>query len=85
MFHCEKYCVLGIIILERWSCRYLHDALGVPKDRIGVEICSWVKPEIELLLSVALALAEHIGVNDVRITTQIAQELKVYLIPCRPF
>jgi hypothetical protein len=60
----------------------IHNALGIPKNGIGVKICSWVKPEIELLLSVALALAEDIGVKDVRIATQIPQELEVYLVPC---
>ena len=60
----------------------LHNALRIPKDRIGMKICSWVKPEIELLLSVAFALAEDISVKDVRITAKISQELKVYLIPC---
>lgn len=60
----------------------LHDALGIPKNGIGVKICSWDKPEVELLLSVSFALAEDIGVKNVRVTTQIPQELKVYLIPC---
>jgi hypothetical protein len=63
----------------------VHNALGIPKNGIGVKISSWVKPEIELLLSVALALAEDIGVKDVRIATQIPQELEVYLVPCRSF
>lgn len=60
----------------------LHNALWIPKDGISVKISSWIKPEIELLLSVALALAEDIGVKDVRIATQIPQELEVYLVPC---
>ena len=60
----------------------LHNALRIPKDGIGVKICSWVKPEIELLFSVAFSLAEDISVKDVRITAKISQELKVYLIPC---
>jgi hypothetical protein len=60
----------------------VHNTLGIPKDGISVKISSWIKPEIKLLLSVALALAEDIGVNDVRIATQISQELEVYLVPC---
>jgi len=60
----------------------LHNALGIPKDGISVKISSWIKPEIELLLSVALALAEDISVKDVRIATEIPQELEVYLVPC---
>jgi hypothetical protein len=63
----------------------LHDSLWVPKDGIGVEISSWIKPEIKLLLLVAFALAIHISMKNVRISTQVPQELKVYLIPGRPF
>ena len=48
---------------------YLHNALRVPKDGVSVEISSWVEPEIELLLSVSFALAEHIGVKNIGITT----------------
>lgn len=59
----------------------LHDMLRIPKNRISVEISSWVKPEVKLLLPVSLALAEDISVKDIRITTQIPQELKVNLIP----
>jgi len=59
--------------------------LGVPEDGIGVKICSWVKPEVELLLPIALALAEHVGVKDVWLTAQITQEFKVNLIPCCSF
>lgn len=53
----------------------------IPEKGVGVKICSWVEPEVELLLPITLALGVHVGMNDVRITTQIAQELKVYLIP----
>ena len=60
----------------------LHDSLWVPEDGIGVEISSWIKPEVKLLLPVAFALAKHIGMKNVRITTQVPQELEVYLIPC---
>jgi hypothetical protein len=48
---------------------FLHNALGIPQDRVGVEISSGIEPEVELLLSVALALAKDISVKDVRITT----------------
>jgi hypothetical protein len=40
----------------------LHDVLGFPNDGISVEISCGIKPEIELLLSVTLALSENIGV-----------------------
>ena len=49
-----------------------------------MEISSGVKPEVELLFSVALALAEHISVKNVWITTEIPQEFKIYLIMGRP-
>lgn len=64
---------------------YIHNAPRVPKNGICVEVGSWVKPKMELLLSIALALAIHIGVDGVRITTQVTQELEIYLIPCWPF
>lgn len=61
---------------------YLHNTLWVPEDWIGVEIGSGVEPYVKLLLSIALALAEDIGVKNIRIATQIPQEFKVYLIMC---
>lgn len=65
--------------------QHLHNMLGIPKDRVGVKISSWVEPEVELLLFVAFALAEYIGMNNIRVATKIPQEFKVYLIPRRPF
>lgn len=59
----------------------LHDKLRIPQDGIGVEICSWVKPQVKLLLSIAFALAKHVGVENVRIIAQIPQELEINLIP----
>lgn len=58
-----------------------HNMCRIPEKGICVKICSWIKPEVKLLLSVTLALSVHIGMNYVRITTQIPQELKIYLIP----
>jgi len=55
--------------------------LWVPEDGIGVKICSWVKPEVKLLLPVSLALAKHVGVENVWVTAQIPQEFEVNLIP----
>ena len=55
--------------------------LRVPENGVSVEIGGGIEPKIELLLSVSLALAEDISVKDIRITTQIPQELKVNLIP----
>ena len=45
-----------------------------------MEISSWVKPKVELLFYVSLALAEHISVKNVWITTEIAQEFEVDFI-----
>ena len=39
-----------------------HNVMRIPENGIGVEISSRVEPKIELLLSVAFALAEHICV-----------------------
>lgn len=64
---------------------YEHDAIGVPEDGVGVEIGGGVEPEMELLLSVAFPLAEHVGVESVGVAAQIPQELEVYLVPTRSF
>ena len=49
--------------------QYLHNALRIPEDGIGMKIGSKVKPEVKLLLSVTFAICEHIGVQSVRVTT----------------
>ena len=59
---------------------FSQDVMGIPEDGICVKVGSGIEPEVELLLSVALPLAEHIGVKNVRITTEVPQEFKVYLI-----
>lgn len=59
---------------------YLHNVLVIPKNGVVMEISSWVKPKVELHLSVANSFTKHIGVNNVRISTCVSQELKVYLI-----
>ena len=48
-----------------------------------MEIGSGIKPEVELLLPVALALGINIGMKCIRVTGEIPQEFKVYLIPRR--
>lgn len=78
----EKASLVNWILVFIWD---LHNLLRIPKNWVSVEISRWVKPEVELLLSVSLALAEDISVKDIRITTQIPQELKVNLIPSWPF
>ena len=45
-----------------------------------MEISCGVEPEMELLLSVALSLSEHIGVESVRLAGCISQELEIDFI-----
>ena len=58
----------------------LHDVLGFPDDGVSVEVLSGIKPEIELLFSVPFPLSEDICVENIRVTTKVSQELKIYLI-----
>ena len=60
---------------------HLHYTLRIPKNRVGVKFRSWVKPQKELLLSVAFALSDHIGMKNIRLTTPVSKESKVNLIP----
>ena len=52
----------------------------VPEDGVGVEVLGGIKPEMELHLSVPLPLGEHIGVERVRVSTEVSKELEVDLI-----
>lgn len=54
---------------KRVTLTRVHDGLGIPKDGVGVEILSGVKPKIKLLLSITFSLCEHIGVEDIRVST----------------
>ena len=45
-----------------------------------MEVLCGIKPEVELLLSVSLPLSVHIGVQDVRISAEVPEELEVDLI-----
>ena len=58
--------------------------LRIPCDGIGVEVPGGIKPKVELLLPVSLPLGEHIGVENVRLATNVAEELEVDLIVSRP-
>lgn len=62
----------------------LHYSLWSPKDGVSVEIGSGIKPDTELLLSVALPLRVHICVYRVRIAAQVPQELEIYFVVIRP-
>lgn len=59
---------------------YLHNVLVIPKNGVVMEISSRVKPKVKLHLSVANSFTKHIGVKNVRISTCVSQEFKVYLI-----
>lgn len=69
----------------KWMDEDLHNPLGVPNDRVSVEISSRVKPEIELLFPVSFALAENVSMKDVWVTAQISKKFIVYLIPSCSF
>lgn len=58
--------------------------VGDPYDGVSMEIFCGIEPEIELLLSVPFALSEDIGVDNVRVTGEVSQELEVNLIMCWP-
>jgi len=58
----------------------LHDAKRIPKNGIGVEVFGGVEPKIELLLSVSFSLSEDVGVKNIRVSTKVTKELKIYFI-----
>jgi hypothetical protein len=58
----------------------VHDVERVPEDGVGVEVGSGVEPEHELLLALALAVAEDVGVQEVGLAAHVAQELEVHLV-----
>lgn len=43
----------------------LHSFCGIPVNGVIVKISSWVKPEVELLLSVSFSLCEHVSIDSV--------------------
>ena len=43
--------------------------LGLPNDRISVEVSGGVEPEIELLLPVTFALGEDVCAQNIRVPT----------------
>jgi hypothetical protein len=68
----------SLVIWEWIQC--LHDIVLVPIDRVVVEICSWVEPKVDPLLSVTNTMGVHIGLKYVRLSSNVSQELKVELI-----
>lgn len=63
----------------------LHDALWIPYNGILVKIFCWVEPNVELLLSISFPLRVHISVDDIRLSTQVSQELEINLVMVWPF
>ena len=70
---------------RRVEPHYLHDVERVPKDGVSVEVRGGIKPEIELHFTVTFTSCEHIGMENIRLSCNITQELEVYLIPCLAF
>jgi len=58
--------------------------LGLPDDGVSVEVSGGVEPEVELLLSVPLALGKHVCVENVRVTAHVSQEFKINLVMSWP-
>lgn len=54
----------------------------IPKNRIVVELSWGIEPKVKLLLSITFALSVNVSVEYVRISTNIPQELEIYLVPC---
>jgi hypothetical protein len=59
------------------------DVVRVPEDGVGVEVRRGVEPQHELLLPLAPAVAEDVGVQEVRLAARVAQELEVHLVVTR--
>lgn len=58
----------------------VHDKVRIPKKRIFVEVCSWIKRKVVTLLPVSGSIDIHICLKCDRIPTCIPQELEVHLI-----
>ncbi|KAK7821989.1 hypothetical protein CFP56_037055 [Quercus suber] len=63
--HAHRKLISMTVFLEQ----HLSAMYMISMDGVGVEISSGIKPKVELLFSIALAMAEDICVKDVRITT----------------
>lgn len=59
---------------------YLHDGVGVPMNGVVVIIGGGIKPWVELHFPAGGALSENIGMNNVRLPGDIAEELEVDLV-----
>lgn len=64
--------------------RRLHYLARAPADGVGVEVLGGIEPQAQSLLPVPNPVNVHVSLNQVRLTSGIAQELKVELIVVRP-
>lgn len=58
----------------------LHNMVMVPENSVKVIICSRVKPEVHSLFSIAFSICIDIGLDRVRLTRSVSQELKIKLV-----
>lgn len=58
----------------------LHNLALVPEEGVGVEVLGRVEPKAKPLLTVTYTINIHIGLDCVRFTGGVAEELKIKLI-----
>lgn len=58
----------------------LHKFSGIPVDGVIVKISSRVKPEVKLLFPLAYSLCIYICMDNVWLSWNVTQELKIYLV-----
>jgi hypothetical protein len=59
--------------------------MWIPYKGIGVEVFCWVEPEVELLLSVPFPLGIDVCVDNIGLSAQVPQELKINFVVVIPF
>ncbi len=64
-----------------WSCGCsLHDDVPVPENRVVVEIGGRVEPQVDTLLPASYSFSIHVGLEGVRLSTNVSKELEIHLI-----
>lgn len=74
-----KICKLAMVDLYIGNF-HLHNEVLVPEEVVRVEVGGWVEPKRDALLTVALALGKHVGLQKVRLPGAVAQEFEVHLV-----
>ena len=59
---------------------HVHDVQRVPEDGVVVEVLCRVEPQVGPLLPAPDPLREHVGLHQVRLPADVAQELEVDLV-----